>query len=70
MIAGGLRCVRCGRSRDVTELLAVTEVRQPWRGFYVCRPSITPGLGACFRDAVGPVTIHRIATAALPGGAT
>lgn len=73
MTGEALRCVRCGSPRDVTELLVVTEVRQPWRGFYVCRPSLPLLQGQCFRDAVGPASVHHITQArraARAGGAS
>lgn len=69
-----LICAACRRPRELDELLRVTEIRQPWRSFLIDRPDLYDG--RCFRDGVGPASVHRIAPASAtppdsrPGGGT
>lgn len=56
------RCASCGIARPLAELLAVTSVANPARGYFVCRPSL-PGYAFCFRNKVGSAAVESIAFA-------
>ena len=53
-------CCACGTTRDLHDLLRVSETGGLHRSKFVCRPSVD---GRCFPDMVGRRDLERIETA-------
>lgn len=57
-------CAACGMIRSSKELLAYWPVARPDLQRFVCRPSMQrTDIPGCFRELVGPATVHGIALA-------
>jgi len=54
------RCCACGTTRDLRDLLRVSETGGLHRSKFVCRPNVD---GRCFRVMVGRRDLERIETA-------
>lgn len=59
------RCAACAKLRPLAELLAFWPLGARAVVRYVCRPALAAmGTESCFRQLVGPATVHAIAPAA------